>query len=243
MGEQDYPDWFLDRLDDVTGKRSRIVVDHILEHGHISTEELEKEYGYSHPPRAARDVREQGIPLETFYVKNSEGQRIGAYRFGDPSELRRDRTSGRQHFSKSFKKELLNRQGNKCAVCSRELASRYLQIDHRVPYEVGGESGTDDRDPDAYMLLCRSCNRAKSWSCEHCENWLKDHDPEACRSCYWGSPRSYTHIALTPARRLDVAWSGEGVSIYDKLRRDAQEKGLALPDYVKRVLRRFVESE
>jgi hypothetical protein len=56
-------------------------------------------------------------------------------------------------------------------------------------------------------------------------------------------PRSYTHIALTPARRLDVAWSGEGVSIYDKLRRDAQEKGLALPDYVKRVLRRFVESE
>ena len=44
---------------------------YILKHGHITTEELEETYGYDHPPRAARDVREQGIPLETFILKGA----------------------------------------------------------------------------------------------------------------------------------------------------------------------------
>jgi hypothetical protein len=53
---------FLTQLKAVTNKRARIVIDHILEHGFITTEELETQYGYKHPPRAARDVRGQGIP-------------------------------------------------------------------------------------------------------------------------------------------------------------------------------------
>ncbi|MCK4733562.1 MAG: hypothetical protein KAT65_14005 [Methanophagales archaeon] len=51
-------------------KRAKIVVEHIIKYGYITTEDLEKKYGYSHPPRAARDVRESGIPLETFKVKS-----------------------------------------------------------------------------------------------------------------------------------------------------------------------------
>ena len=240
MGEPEYPDAFRKRLSEVTGKRARIVVEHILEHGRITTEELETQYGYKHPPRAARDVREQGIPLDTFYVEGSEGQRIGAYRFGDPDDVREGRT-GRQRFRKGFKESLLERQDGTCAICAKPFASRYLQIDHRVPYEVGGDSEVGERDLDAYMLLCRSCNRAKSWSCEHCENWLEDHDPEACRSCYWGSPASYTHVALSSVRRLDVTWSGEDVSVYDQLREQAEAEGLALPEYVKRVLKASLE--
>lgn len=50
-------------LESIRNKRTRIVIEHILEHGHITTEELERDYGYNHPPRAARDVREAGIPL------------------------------------------------------------------------------------------------------------------------------------------------------------------------------------
>jgi hypothetical protein len=46
MVKQELPKEFLDRLDNVTGKRSRVVVDHILEHGYITTEELEEKYGY-----------------------------------------------------------------------------------------------------------------------------------------------------------------------------------------------------
>ncbi len=53
-------------IDGVTALRPRRVLDHILKHGHITTAELTSEYGYNHPPRAARDVREHGIPLVTF---------------------------------------------------------------------------------------------------------------------------------------------------------------------------------
>lgn len=56
----DLPEWFLDHLRAATGRRSRIVIEHILKHGFITTEELSERYGYGHPPRAARDVREQG---------------------------------------------------------------------------------------------------------------------------------------------------------------------------------------
>ena len=66
MTKQEWPREFLDLLNSVQNKRARTVVDHILEHGQVTTEELKERYGYNHPPRAARDVREQGIPLETF---------------------------------------------------------------------------------------------------------------------------------------------------------------------------------
>ena len=83
----DHPEWFLDFCRSVTAKRPRTVIDHILEHGCITTEELKDKYGYHHPPRAARDVRELGIPLETFRIIASNGRKIGAYRFGNLAEL------------------------------------------------------------------------------------------------------------------------------------------------------------
>ena len=81
-------------LKQITNKRARIVIEHILAHGFITTEELEKTYGYNHPPRAARDVRESGIPLETFRVKHTDGRSIAAYRFGDVTQVRKGRLQG-----------------------------------------------------------------------------------------------------------------------------------------------------
>jgi hypothetical protein len=92
---------FLQKLALVTGKRARIVVDHILEHGYITTEDLEKTYGYSHPPRAARDVREQGVPLETFKVKSSDGRDIAAYRFGKLVDIRQGNSEAGKYFPNS----------------------------------------------------------------------------------------------------------------------------------------------
>ena len=51
-------------LEKISNKRARIVIEHILANGFVTTEQLEKQYGYNHPPRAARDVREAGIALE-----------------------------------------------------------------------------------------------------------------------------------------------------------------------------------
>ncbi|MBV7338626.1 helix-turn-helix domain-containing protein [Chloroflexi bacterium TSY] len=106
MSSDHLPARFLEKLEQVTGKRSRIVIDHILEHGFITTEELEQIYGYKHPPRAVKDVRDQGIPIETYSVKSSDGRIIAAYRFGDPSEVREGRLGGRTAFSRRFKKVL-----------------------------------------------------------------------------------------------------------------------------------------
>lgn len=57
MSESELPGDFLAFLATIQGKRSRVVIDHILKHGFITTEELETLYGYGHPPRAIRDVR------------------------------------------------------------------------------------------------------------------------------------------------------------------------------------------
>ena len=50
------------------------------------------------------------------------------------------------------------------------MEEKDLQIDHRVPDEIAGDTDVEP-NPDDFMLLSTSANRAKSWSCEHCENW------------------------------------------------------------------------
>ena len=53
-----YSDEFLKLLDSITAKRPKTVIQHILKHGFITSQELKDLYGYNHPPRAIRDVRE-----------------------------------------------------------------------------------------------------------------------------------------------------------------------------------------
>lgn len=239
MTESKLPQSFLDFLETVKGKRSRIVIQHILKQGFVTTEELEVQYGYKHPPRAVRDVREQGVPIETFTALNSQGKPIAAYRFGDWSEGRYGRVGGRRGFSKGFKNNLFEIQHGQCAVCLEQYGERYLQVDHLVPYLVSGESESHD-DVTAYMLLCGSCNRAKSWSCEHCENGQRIKDASVCLRCYWASPVSYEHVAMSPIRRIDLVWSGDEVQDYQALKRIADGLGTNLPDYVRAVLKKHV---
>jgi hypothetical protein len=69
---QPLPDDFLQFCRSITAKRPKVVIDHILQYGFITTEDLKDIYGYSHAPRAARDVRELGILLETFRVTGND---------------------------------------------------------------------------------------------------------------------------------------------------------------------------
>ncbi|HLI48176.1 MAG TPA: HNH endonuclease signature motif containing protein [Chthonomonas sp.] len=222
-------------------KRARIVIEHILQQGYISTEELQKNYGYNHPPRAARDVRELGIPLETFRVRSSEGRIIAAYRFGDLSTLHFGRLLGRRNVPRSLKAELYRAAQGKCGICNGEFELRHLQVDHRVPYEVVRESEILTWNAEDYMLLCGACNRAKSWCCEHCHNRLKDKQPHLCQSCYWASPGSYTHIALREIRRADIVWEGEEIPFYDKLKRAADTSGRTVPAYIKQLIAKLLD--
>ena len=241
MTKRKYSKEFLERLKTVKSKRPRTVIDHILKHGFITTEELDQKYGYKHPPRAARDVREQGIPLETFRVKTKGGRTIAAYRFADSSKVRSDKLGGRKVFAKEFKDGLIQQTAGRCSVCLERYEDRYLQVDHRVPYEITGEVNHVERNPAEYMLLCGSCNRAKSWSCEHCANWL-ERSAEVCQSCYWAHPESYKHIALRMIRRLDVVWTEREVEVYERLQHRVEMTEESMPDYVKAVIRKHLET-
>ncbi len=236
----DLPQAFLDKCKSVTAKRPRTVIDHILTYGYITTEELQEKYGYNHPPRAARDVREQGIPLETFWVTGSDGRKIGAYRFGDPTTTKYSRISGRTAFAKALKAELIRLHGNRCAIYLEEFDPRDLQIDHRIPFEVAGDSLANKDDPKTYMLLCGSANRAKSWSCEHCANWQELKDSEICQKCYWAFPEDYDHVAMRQVRRADLMWIGAEIEVYDRLKKRTMELQKDIPELIKEIIETHV---
>ncbi len=238
--QEQLPEEFLRKLRSVSARRAKTVIDHILEYGFITTEDLSVKYGYDHAPRAARDVREQGIPLETFKVTAANGRKIAAYRFGDPSKIKAGRDGGRTIWPKELKDSLATTQGCKCAICNTPYELRYLQIDHRIPYEVGGDQLKNLNAKD-FMLVCGSCNRAKSWSCEHCTNWQETHDSTICSNCYWGSPSQYVHIALRLIRRMDIIWTEKEVAEYERLNELAVEANIQLPEFVKSALRRVID--
>ena len=179
----------LDKLNAITDKRPSIVIQHILKYGFITTEDLKEKYGYEHPPRAARDVRERGVNLLTYKVKSSDGRNIAAYKFGKPVFLddKVSKKAGRTALSKALKKALV---------------------------EIGGEN--EGNDIDCYMLLSPSANRAKSWTCEHCSNWNL-HDVNFCKSCFWAYPEEYTHIAGRKERQIIVTFTDNEIEDYNRL--------------------------
>lgn len=50
----------LAQIKKVTNKRPLAVINHLLKHGQVTTEELREQYGYEHAPRARMDVLEWG---------------------------------------------------------------------------------------------------------------------------------------------------------------------------------------
>lgn len=218
-------------LEGSMSKRARVLLEHVIEHGQITTGELSSLYGYDHAPRAARDVRELGIPLDQTWVVDGNGRRMAAYRLGDLAN-RRD-IGGRRLLPRALKDALLA-SDERCSVCGSRLPGRALQVDHRVPYEIAGEA--DTANPDEFMLACGSCNRSKSWSCEACDNWREHRDPEICKHCYWASPEAYDHIAMEQRRMASVSWIAEEVAEYETLAAEAAEAGVEVSDWIKRRL-------
>lgn len=228
----------LTRLNAITDKRPSTVIQHIIKHGYITTEELASKYGYEHAPRAARDVRERGVNLVTYRVKSSDGRNIAAYKFGDPVfvDNKISKVGGRTALSQALKKALIDKYGAVCFVYLQPMEERLLQIDHRVPYEIGGEQ-TDNID--CYMLLSPSANRAKSWTCEHCPNWTIK-DIEFCSNCFWAHPENYSHIAGREERQIVITFSDNEIEDYNQLislvgKEKAEDKIKELiSDYIKK---------
>lgn len=227
------PTEFVEQLNSVDSKRGNIVIDGIIENDWISTRQLAEDHDYDHAPRAARDVREEGVPLKTIYPDDYD-DRVGAYKF-DLEAFGKDRHKGRMNFSAEFKQELVHEYGEKCTICNHEFSSEYLQIDHRVPYKVGGDT-REKRDVDDYMLVCKSCNRTKSWQCEHCENGTEIKDETICEDCYWCRPESYFHVAMREERRVDLVWRDEEMDTFERIQKKAEKEGVSVQRYIKDLL-------
>ena len=239
MSDSDLPADFLAQLGRVTGKRARIVIEHILAHGHVTTEQLERLYGYKHPPRAIKDVRDQGIPLITERVRSSDGRTIASYRFGDPEKVRTGRIGGRRGTPHGFRAKLFEQGDGCCASCDGRFELRELQVDHRIPYEIAGDDKASYQQLDSSMILCPSCSRSKSWSCEQCPNW-QDRIASTCEHCYWAYPLDHSHVATTPVRRMELLFQGEEVTIYKQLSETVSASERSLQDEVKRIVRDFL---
>lgn len=239
MPNQDIDPRILALCEKVTAKRPRTVIDHLIEHGSVSTEDMQTLYGYDHPPRAIRDVRECGIPIETFRVSSERtGRRIAAYRFASPDQIIHGRIGGRTASSRRFRDALIERYGSRDAITGERCEPRYLQIDHRVPYEVAGDSVHDEDQPEDYMLLDASSQRAKSWSCEHCSNWQEGRSEAVCRSCFWAFPEDYAHIAGEHIRRVDIEWRGLEVEVFERIRKLAENEDTTVAALIKKLLAR-----
>lgn len=80
-------------------------------------------------------------------------------------------------------------------------------------------------------------NRAKSWTCEHCENWKMSKDTHICNTCIFGSPENYTHIAMRQMRNLTLNWIDDEVQDYEKIEREAAKIALPIDIHVKNILK------
>lgn len=212
----DYPKEFLELLHSIEAKRPRTVIQHILQHGFITSQELKDLYGYNHPPRAVRDVREHGIPIDTYRIEGADGRSIAAYKFGDPdiAKNKLSKSAGRTALSKALKRALIEKYGCQCFIYFETMDENLLQVDHRIPYEIGGEQS--EGDIDLFMLLSPSANRAKSWVCEHCENWERK-DASFCIKCFWAHPEHYDHIAGKQQRMISIVFTGNEIEDYNRL--------------------------
>lgn len=212
----------------------------MLDKGSITTDEL-NEMGYNHPPRAAGDVRDAGIPVDRVNILSEKtGRQMAMYTFGDPDKIQDGRSGGRTTLPKKLKAALIARYGSIDCITGAKLDERALQMDHRIPYRIAADEGLGTHDVEAFMLLDASSQRAKSWSCEHCPN-MELRDVEICKTCFWAFPENYTHIAMEDYRRTDISWQGGDVAVHDRIKQIAESRGTSVRDFMLEMARQRVK--
>ncbi|MCL2848769.1 MAG: HNH endonuclease [Micrococcales bacterium] len=214
--------------------RAKKAVEFMLAHGSVTTADIEA-MGYDHPPRAIGDVKDAGIRLAKSMITVG-GHRMARYTLIVDSTLGHP---GRTKIPKKFRDTLFAAHDHRCAMCGASFTTRELQADHRVPFRVAGDG--DQCHLDDFMPLCASDNRAKSFTCESCPNWTRQ-DPAECRTCVWGSPADFCHIATRPHRQITITWTDAAeVEHFDRLAAVARALGLSPSAYAKAVLDREAE--
>ncbi|KAB0678181.1 HNH endonuclease [Aeromonas caviae] len=219
---------------EVCTSRAAFVINHIIKHGSINSEHI-RSVGFVHGARAVGDVRDNGVPLITRNIKSSDNRTIAEYVFGPASDIKKHKFGGRINFPNSLKGKLIERDGLFCSISKQSLPSDELQIDHRVPYYISGDIA-GERNPNDFMLLSKSMQRAKSWDCEHCDNLKIHFDLNICKSCYWATPENYTHVAMRIQRSINLTWEGREVKDFDNLYKESVRIGCSPQELIKLII-------
>lgn len=92
------------------------------------------------------------------------------------------------------RREIEARFNHECVFCHSTGVK--LQIEHLVPFLIGGNFG----GVRWLAVACASCNRRKGFYCKRCPNWT-ERDLEVCKRCFWASTDdSYSHMGTVPQR-------------------------------------------
>ncbi len=221
------------------GARASKALRAMLEKGSVTTAEL-LAMGYKHAPRARMDVVDNGFTVKTTMVRDADGSRMASYSLSSEAELR-ETQQGRSIIPKVFKAKLVEKYGEFDRLTGWQVTARALQVDHRIPYQIGGDDGLKNQDLSAFMLLTGSSQRAKSFSCERCPNFLKLKDPTVCATCYWAYPESYQHIAMRQVRQIQIVWQDEEADQFDRVKARLTAEGRSVADAAKALLLALLE--
>lgn len=219
--------------------RAAKAIREMLSRGVVTTDDLAA-LGYNHPPRAIQDVKDATLPVIQKIVLRQDGKRMASYRFPTASEAVAGRAfgGGRLNITPAFRRELMQHYGEADTITGAKLPRIMLTVDHRVPFQVGGDAGLESGDVTQFMLLDRSMQRVKAWACQHCPNVTEGLlNPEICKRCFWAFPESYDHVATQSIRRTDVVWQGDDVPLHDRLRERAQKQGVTVADLLRDLAR------
>lgn len=215
-------DAFIDALLDPTlSKRAKRIRNLILQQGGwFAYSQLKETYACHR--RAKRDLVEKGITLSETKVRGDTIFEL------DPHAFQRQR-EGRLPLTPTELDELRARYNSKCVLCHTPHHQRHLEADHRVPFEVAGNSLHELHGIDAFQPLCGACNTKKQRACIECSNRL----PDVCQDCFWANPQTYAHVATIPERRLEVVVHNTTLikfldSLLPKLQVEGQTPGEAL---------------
>jgi DNA adenine methylase len=215
----------------VTKHRAKGVVTTILDRGFVTKDQIEVDLGQAHAPRAAQDVKDEGIPLSNQKFKYPDQSNGSYYIFDLDKDAQEGKTGGRKPFPKSFKRLLLEHYGPVHAFTGEPFPEGMLSIDHRVPYAVQGDG--DNRDPSDFMLIDATYQRRKSFACEKCPN-LNERDVSVCKRCYWASPSDYDHSATHPIRQTLLSWNGKGeLDDFNRIKLASDKKGQPIQTFLK----------
>lgn len=234
----EYATEVLDRASELgLSLRARKVLEMLVHTGDEVTTSDMQAVGLSDPASAVRDLNDKGIRMtkRMIRVRTENGVRSFASYWVLTAEEAgaSDQLDGRVNIPVTFRRALYEAWGYRCAMCMTVFPSRQLQPDHRVPFRVAGD--VQVHDIADFMPLCGSHNRQKSFDCERCPNYVVG-DVDTCRSCYWASPESYTHVATVEQRQLDLTFRGDETDVFDALMEQADAAGLTVQDVVRQVL-------